>query len=584
MGKIVKFRVEDLRKEATEFLIKNGEQIKEATNGGIAKYMMAPVEDGGLGMARQRSTIYRRLRSGNPEFTIEVKESKKMSYDEKVRLAHEYLQREKFSPGDQITKENLQKMSEYCGFSPRQVAMKILRIDESIVTQLMKGDIETASIKINLKYDDLSLQDKMENVKKIFEKKGEIRLYSYDEIQKISEKFQIPEKLVVTGILNKDAKAYETLKRGEISSVYYEGPIPKYENPEKPIYIGVLTPEDMKESIFEEQDFYEEQLEDCRSREDLEVTIAETNQYLEEKREGMVKKYDGLYDQLLEQYKSDEIMNSLNFNSRKQYYSEYQKNYMLEINEILKRNPRYGTKISVEEIERISKDFGFNPSRFYSIISKNAGYSNILYSGAEYKILQPKKNIRLPKRFQEIMYSEMEKVAKNITRRLAVTNDLDKFRQEDMQSLFIVSMIEFGGNIIFNEKQPKSMDDYISMLGGYVRRIGNYKILEFIKDKQELSMQSKSKKGEEMPEDHDRKFQDHSKNTETQAIDNVSNGQRVIKESECVELANFDLEMLEILLDEENTTYLEALAQKFNMDKEEIRKKAEIWVKELGGE
>ena len=584
MGKIVKFRVEDLRKEATEFLLKNGEQIKEATNGGIAKYMMAPVEDGGLGMARQRGTIYRRLRSGNSEFTIEVKKNEKISYDEKVRLAHEYLKREKFSSGDKVTKEDLQKMSEYTGFSPRQVAIKILKIDEGTVTSLMKGDIETASIKINSKYDDLSLQDKMKNAKKIFEERAEIRLYSYDEIKQISEELQIPEKLIVTGILNKDAKAYETLKRGEVSSVYYEGPIPEYENPEKPIYVGVLTPEDMQESIFEKQEFYEEQLEGCKSREDLEIAIAETNQYLEEKREGMVRKYTGLYGELLKQYKSDEIVNSLDFNDRKQYYSEHQKSYMLEINEILKRNPKYGTKISVEEIERISKDFGFDPSKFYSTISKNEGYSNnILYNGAEYKILQPKKNIRLPKRFQEIMYPEMKKVTRNIARRLTVSNDLDIFRQEDMQSLFMVSMIGYGGNVIFNEKEPKSMDENINMLGGYVRRIGNYKILEMINDRKELGMQTRSKKGEEIPEDHDRRFQDYSKDTEMQAISNARNSNDVVKEEQCVELANFDLEMLEILIDEENTTYLEALAQKLNIDKEELRKKAEALANELGG-
>ena len=41
--------------------------------------------------------------------------------------------------------------------------------------------------------------------------------------------------------------------------------------------------------------------------------------------------------------------------------------------------------------------------------------------------------------------------------------------------------------------------------------------------------------------------------------------------------------MLEILIDEENTTYLEALAQKLNIDKEELRKKAETLANELGG-
>ena len=177
----------------------------------------------------------------------------------------------------------------------------------------------------------------------------------------------------------------------------------------------------------------------------------------------------------------------------------------------------------------------------------------------------------------------MKKVTRNIARRLTVSNDLDIFRQEDMQSLFMVSMIGYGGNVIFNEKEPKSMDENINMLGGYVRRIGNYKILEMINDRKELGMQTRSKKGEEIPEDHDRRFQDFSKDTEMQAISNAGNSKDVVKEEQCVELANFDLEMLEILIDEENTTYLEALAQKLNIDKEELRKKAEALANELGG-
>ena len=108
-------------------------------------------------------------------------------------------------------------------------------------------------------------------------------------------------------------------------------------------------------------------------------------------------------------------------------------------------------------------------------------------------------------------------------------------------------------------------------------------ILEMINDRKELGMQTRSKKGEEIPEDHDRRFQDFSKDTEMQAISNAGNSKDVVKEEQCVELANFDLEMLEILIDEENTTYLEALAQKLNIDKEELRKKAEALANELGG-
>ena len=584
MEKIVKFNVEELRKNATKFLMGNGEAIKEATNGGIARYMMAPIEDGGLGMKSQRSTIFRRLRSGKEEFTLKIEDKDNKTYEEKVKLAYEYLNEEKFSSGDKVKKEDIIRIAEYSGFSPRQVAIKVLRIDSSVADGLLAGKYETASINMKPKYDDLSLQEKMQKTKELFEKTAEIRLYTYDEIKQISEEFQIPEKLVVVGILNKDAKMYESLSRGKISSVRYEGPIPEYKNPESSIFIGVLTPQDMEESIFENQEFFEEQLQDCKTREDLEIAIAGTNKYLEEKREGMERRYDGLYDQLLEQYKKDPIINSPDYSERKQYYTNYQEEYMLELKEILKRNPRYGTKILTEDMEKISKDFGFKTSLFHGVITGKKGKKNTFYAGKNATELQPKKRISLPKKFQEIMAEEIQSTTDNVMGPFAVSNNLDKNRREDMQSQLILSMLEYGGNVIFYEKETRTMEENMGMLGGYVRRIANYKIFEAINERNELTMQSGDRNGEEIEEDRNRRNADKSRNTEKEAIESFYENQRTITEDECVELANFDLEMLELLVDEENTALLETFAKKIDMDKENLRKKAESWVERLRGE
>lgn len=584
MGKVVKFNVEELRKNATKFLIGNGEEIKEATNGGIARYMMAPIEDGGLGMKSQRSTIFRRLRSGSDEFTIKIEDDDKRTYEEKIRLVYKYLKKEKFSSGDKVKKEDIIRIAEYSGFSPRQVAIKVLRIDSATVDRLLSGKIETASIKMNSKFDDLNLHEKMQKAKELFEKNAEIGLYTYDEIKQISEKFQIPEKLVVVGILNKDGKSYEELSKGKISGVHYEGPIPKYENPETPIFVGVLTPRDMDESIFENQEFFEEQLHDCKTKEDLEMAIAGTNKYLEEKREGMERKYDGLYEQLLEQYKKDPIINSPDFSERKQYYTNYQEEYMLELKEILKRNPRFGTKILTKDMEQISKDFGFKTSLFHGVIIGKKGKKNTFHAGKKVTELQPKKRISLPKKFQEIMAEEIQSTTDNVMGPVAVSNDLDKNSREDMQAQLILSMIEYGGNVIFYEKEPRTMEENMAMLGGYVKRIANYKIFEVINERNELTMQSGDKNGEEIKEDRNRRNVDKSRNTEKEAIEKSYENQRTITEDECAELANFDLEMLELLVDEENTALLENFAEKIDINKEDLRKKAESWVERLRGE
>lgn len=226
---VIIFNLEELRKNARVFFKK-----EDITNGDIAKYMFTDKENGGLGLSQYRSSIYRKLRTSDIEFTLTLKdnERKDISYTDKAKLVQEYLFQNKYSCGDRITYGEILNISKICGANPRQVCVKFLRVDEANALNLINGKSNTVSIMPNGKYDELSLKEKVEKVRAYFSKKLVKRLYSSDEIKEIASKFDIPQKCFIVNILNKDASTYERMKRGEIKGIRYEGELPEYENPQ----------------------------------------------------------------------------------------------------------------------------------------------------------------------------------------------------------------------------------------------------------------------------------------------------------------------------------------------------------------
>ena len=205
---ILEFDINKLQYESRKFF--NKLESEEITNGEIAKYMLLPREIGGLGLDRYRSTIYRKLKSGNTRFSIRISNNyqSELSYEEKVKLAQDYLRKNKFSSGDTITYEEILKMSEYCGLTPRQLGIKVLKIDEAIISALINGKRDCTTIELNGKYDNLALKEKVQEVKQIFVAKFARKDITYEEIKMISEKFNIPIKTFITNVLHKDALVY----------------------------------------------------------------------------------------------------------------------------------------------------------------------------------------------------------------------------------------------------------------------------------------------------------------------------------------------------------------------------------------
>lgn len=581
--KIVTFTIKELKEKTKIFLQRNNKNINvEITTGDIARYMLQPIEDGGLGLKKYRSTIYRKLRSGDNIITITIDDNSKadLPYKEKVSLVHEYLYENKFSEGDMITYEELEKIAEYSGFSTRQLGIQILKIDEAVINNLKQGTIKQVTIYPNGKYDDLELKDKIRIVKRIFERDyKEEKTFTIDKINEISNTFDIPIKELIIHIFNKDSQTYERLNREEISKIKYNGPITEYEEPIAK-FTGVLGIKDLQESIFVEQEEIDDKFANCRNRVQVEELVFGVNDEIREKVEYLEFKYSEKYKSLIQQYKNDKIINGIEFESEKKYYYEYRKRYIEEILQIIKRNPQYNNKIQLNQLSIIAEDLGMTEEELSNeMIGKPMRY----WRYHKYSLLQTKENIRLPQPFQEIMYNEIKQICDNISKRIARTNEMNEYDVQEMSDTLLLKLIEYGGNVVFNGNK-KELDEIFYMLGGYARRIANYVIIDSNIKKKQLGIFKNGRDEEKIAEDHDFRLVDTKANTEQQAINNIEKSNESEKINRYAELANMDLEMLELLIDDEHIEYLEELSKKLKIEMIILKQRVEEEIEYLRGE
>lgn len=172
---------------------------------------------------------------------------------------------------------------------------------------------------------------------------------------------------------------------------------------------GVLSNTDLEENVYLNQNLLENQLNGVSNKAELEKRLLEINDMLHQDKQYMIEKYKSKYMELLEQYKADEIINSDEFDIEKKYYLDYQKEYIREIYEILRRNPEYKRGIPNERIIEIASEFNIPSRKFYMAMFGREDSTKLFTTN--FSLLQQREKTKLPNSFLEIMYKDIEDIS-----------------------------------------------------------------------------------------------------------------------------------------------------------------------------
>lgn len=460
----------------------------------------------------------------------------------------------KFSSGDRISLEDFNELCNYSGLKNTYIASKVLKVDQSSLLSLQRGKIKFVSIMMNGRFLNKESKD---NFFKNIELLKEIKSSSYtlEEIENIANKYSIEVKDLIVNLFGKDCVALERLKRGEIKQINYDGILVDYKSPKCPP-LPFLNAEDLNDSVIYNQEEFDLYFKNVTTKDDLLNAIKQFRQNKIRKEQELQSKYDIKYIELLKKYANDEIINSNNFDTKKQYYSNYKTQYFQQLYEIMKRNPKYFKGIDKEEFEKIAKDFNISPPILYS---KMFGREPYTYKNCNNIHFHPRYKVTIPVSVQEVLAEDIMKICNNITK----IYDLNYADKQDLKGELISILLNYGGVIIYNIDEDKNIDDLIGMMGGYAKKISKYLVGIMDANKKMLKRNNNSD-GQTIKEDHDKVLIDKASNVEEQAIENTEL------------LQNFDLEMLELL--QSNSTYLTILAKKLNISVEELKKMVDSFI------
>lgn len=559
---------------------------KEVTKSTIRKYLIEELK-------MSRSSAYRFLnKSDEEEIEIKNRETKKRDdieysekeYEEIVNKCYEIIHSKYgLKSNDMITLKLAKSIAEDAGVNCRWLCCNILGMNTNNYDKLERGNSKTSKISIGLGFKNPEISKKVKELRHelIGTKLGE--KFSLQDIQDLAEEKEIPMQIILEKVfcltrghiyrLLKGSNIIFNNKREFIDYEYNEeledDKLDTWiddikENSEQPYQeYKFFKEEDKEDQLWENPEYY---YLNASSQEEYIERLNIKREEMKIRRQNQIKKYDEMYEMLLESYKELNIANNKSSLTTPNT-NKIMKRYIKEIKEIITRNPKYYTyyppKLKIVDFEKIAKDFNFDTSY---LAYEMFGESHYIRQKTEESAFElPYEKLPLATEFYELFHTDMEKAIKriisNITskNRDTVTNGLE----DDMMQILNINILERGNQLLFYGEDNKTKEEYLSTIYRYLKVVCKQKVRSL----KQYSVSLNKRVKEDSDKEHGDLIKDEKTNVENEATGILD----MISDEESFEIIQLMIQNLnETELREEA---LAKVAEQLKISKEELKNK-----------
>lgn len=559
---------------------------KEVTKSTIRKYLIEELK-------MSRSSAYRFLnKSDEEEIEIKNRETKKRDdieysekeYEEIVSKCYEIIHSKYgLKSNDMITLKLAKSIAEDAGVNCRWLCCNILGMNTNNYDKLERGNSKTSKISIGLGFKNPEISQRVKELKHelICTKLGE--KFSLQDIQDLAEEKEIPMQIILEKVfcltrghiyrLLKGSNIIFNNKREFIDYEYNE----ELEDDKLDTWIDDIK--ENSEQPYQEYKFFKEEDKEDQLWENPEyyyLNASSQKEYIERlnikreemkiRRQNQIKKYDEMYEMLLESYKELNIANNKSSLTTPNT-NKIMKRYIKEIKEIITRNPKYYTyyppKLKIVDFEKIAKDFNFDTSY---LAYEMFGESHYIRQKTEESAFElPYEKLPLATEFYELFHTDMEKAIKriisNITskNRDTVTNGLE----DDMMQILNINILERGNQLLFYGEDNKTKEEYLSTIYRYLKVVCKQKVRSL----KQYSVSLNKRVKEDSDKEHGDLIKDEKTNVENEATGILD----MISDEESFEIIQLMIQNLNETESREEA--LAKVAEQLKISKEELKNK-----------
>lgn len=559
---------------------------KEVTKSTIRKYLIEELK-------MSRSSAYRFLnKSDEEEIEIKNRETKKRDdieysekeYEEIVNKCYEIIHSKYgLKSNDMITLKLVKSIAEEAGVNCRWLCCNILGMNTNNYDKLERGNSKTSKISIGLGFKNPEISKKVKELRHelIGTKLGE--KFSLQDIQDLAEEKEIPMQIILEKVfcltrghiyrLLKGSNIIFNNKREFIDYEYNEeledDKLDTWiddikENSEQPYQeYKFFKEEDKEDQLWENPEYY---YLNASSQEEYVERLNIKREEMKIRRQNQIKKYDEMYEMLLESYKELNIANNKSSLTTPNT-NKIMKNYIKEIKEIITRNPKYYTyyppKLKIVDFEKIAKDFNFDTSY---LAYEMFGESHYIRQKTEESAFElPYEKLPLATEFYELFHTDMEKAIKriisNITskNRDTVTNGLE----DDMMQILNINILERGNQLLFYGEDNKTKEEYLSTIYRYLKVVCKQKVRSL----KQYSVSLNKRVKEDSDKEHGDLIKDEKTNVENEATGILD----MISDEESFEIIQLMIQNLNETESREEA--LVKVAEQLKISREELKDK-----------
>lgn len=559
---------------------------KEVTKSTIRKYLIEELK-------MSRSSAYRFLnKSDEEEIEIKNRETKKRDdieysekeYEEIVNKCYEIIHSKYgLKSNDMITLKLAKSIAEDAGVNCRWLCCNILGMNTNNYDKLERGNSKTSKISIGLGFKNPEISKKVKELRHelIGTKLGE--KFSLQDIQDLAEEKEIPMQIILEKVfcltrghiyrLLKGSNIIFNNKREFIDYEYNEeledDKLDTWiddikENSEQPYQeYKFFKEEDKEDQLWENPEYY---YLNASSQEEYVERLNIKREEMKIRRQNQIKKYDEMYEMLLESYKELNIANNKSSLTTPNT-NKIMRNYIKEIKEIITRNPKYYTyyppKLKIVDFEKIAKDFNFDTSY---LAYEMFGESHYIRQKTEESAFElPYEKLPLATEFYELFHTDMEKAIKriisNITskNRDTVTNGLE----DDMMQILNINILERGNQLLFYGEDNKTKEEYLSTIYRYLKVVCKQKVRSL----KQYSVSLNKRVKEDSDKEHGDLIKDEKTNVENEATGILD----MISDEESFEIIQLMIQNLNETESREEA--LVKVAEQLKISREELKDK-----------
>lgn len=559
---------------------------KEVTQSTIRKYLIEELK-------MSRSSAYRFLnKSDEEEIEIKNRETKKRDdieysekeYEEIVNKCYEIIHSKYgLKSNDMITLKLAKSIAEDAGVNCRWLCCNILGMNTNNYDKLERGNSKTSKISIGLGFKNPEISKKVKELRHelICTKLGE--KFSLQDIQDLAEEKEIPMQIILEKVfcltrghiyrLLKGSNIIFNNKREFIDYEYNE----ELEDDKLDTWIDDIK--ENSEQPYQEYKFFKEEDKEDKLWENPEyyyLNASSQEEYIERlnikreemkiRRQNQIKKYDEMYEMLLESYKELNIANNKSSLTTPNA-NKIMKRYIKEIKEIITRNPKYYTyyppKLKIVDFEKIAKDFNFDTNY---LAYEMFGESHYIRQKTEESAFElPYEKLPLATEFYELFHTDMEKAIKriisNITskNRDTVTNGLE----DDMMQILNINILERGNQLLFYGEDNKTKEEYLSTIYRYLKVVCKQKVRSL----KQYSVSLNKRVKEDSDKEHGDLIKDEKTNVENEATGILD----MISDEESFEIIQLMIQNLNETESREEA--LVKVAEQLKISREELKNK-----------